>query len=351
MFSQLMRKSRLLTVETASACKQNYLLAEDATSGLKRTVPIQSLNPIFKVDALDTEYCDARLSNGSVDALRYYSAVENFASFTSRGSKAAERETEAARRNVSDMSKEEFQQLLTKAKEKRAEFDKLVGTQKISRQDPALIEQVLGVRISQDEAEHMYPYSVHYLHYDKKVGPPLVSDGTKETVQNQRVKAKMVLVKGRVFNRVPKGYAVGIGGIVAFLPMESMNLFRQTLRFDNPTKVHDFYVRHFKLDAEGRPDMVVSLEPTAYNDSVEEADLQESNDAMHDEARISALLADLCDKTSLAASSYATKRGPPSRRNERQRSGRRDTVKFDFDSLLSELSSPSLPKSPGGEKK
>ena len=69
-------------------------------------------------------------------------------------------------------------------------------------------------------------------------------------------------VKGRILNKVTGGYAVGIQGIVAFMPHHSKSLNN----YINHRDVHDLYVVKAQFDSMGCPDVEVSMSPPmAYN--------------------------------------------------------------------------------------
>ncbi|KAJ2395355.1 hypothetical protein GGI23_004339 [Coemansia sp. RSA 2559] len=84
------------------------------------------------------------------------------------------------------------------------------------------------------------------------------------TYHNYVPSSQELVVEGRVLNRVAAGYAVGIQGIVAYLPMPSNSMDAGFQYRDIKT----FYVHSAKFDNQGRPVVVLGIKPRGSRGSV-----------------------------------------------------------------------------------
>jgi hypothetical protein len=84
--------------------------------------------------------------------------------------------------------------------------------------------------------------------------PRTLSYMSEETERNLRV-------QGRVLNRVKNGYAIGVLGIVGFLPQSSRYSLHANFDPRDRTKLVDFYVESLNWSEKGEPQLILSLEP------------------------------------------------------------------------------------------
>jgi hypothetical protein len=176
--------------------------------------------------------------------------------------------------NVNELSEDEFQRVVAEARAKRHEFKERVGEATVRRHDPKLIEDMLHVRLGHDSLEQRYPCELTYGQRE--------SSSTKEDAP---------CVPGRVLNPVRGGYAVGLGGMVAFLPDDYLVL-HPSFNPEDRSKVHQFYVRRVRFNAQGQPHIIVALEPTARSAADTEPKVSQE-DMVTREARLKALLDDV----------------------------------------------------------
>ena len=244
-FGQLFRASKLSSTLPRQVILESKVFKGEF--GLKHG--LEAVHSTIVVDALD----DPRLNKPKVKSAWHQLALgqvwkENFVL-----SETPSNARQAALEALPSAPLDHYQTLLSKARASKETFGQLIKNRKIAIDD---WQAFLGIRDQDASVE-----SVH---------PPTYLVKTLDKVQK---------VKGRILNTVNGGFAVGIAGIVAYLPQNEANiddLVRQngqkkefkrlTMTSSKSTSidresVFDFYVLSAKHDAQGRPEIILSMHP------------------------------------------------------------------------------------------
>ncbi|ORZ00946.1 hypothetical protein BCR43DRAFT_486087 [Syncephalastrum racemosum] len=227
-FAGLLRNSRLASydrhlpqVYTTPAKRQRV-----GDWGVKRTLPRVIRSPTLTLEAMDTREHQTPWQSAANQVLFIRRWKENFG-----GSKVRQNEARAGT-NVATMSGHEFRRYLRRVRKTRDAFQEQVVQKALV---PEQVYDYLGVTFGKQQ---------HVV-----VGPTYAD-----------LPAAGSVVKGRILNRVPHGYAVGVAGVVALLPSSSVI---HMPNHNDRNVVHQFYIDSADIDAGGRPQVTVRLEPSS----------------------------------------------------------------------------------------
>ncbi|KAK9768823.1 hypothetical protein K7432_000255 [Basidiobolus ranarum] len=191
--------------------------------GLKRNLPVTLRTKYIDVQALDTLEHQTPLVSAQGDILTLKRFKENFPT-----SKPPETLPMNVPINVTRLSERQWAGFLRKAAGRKQEWREAVESKKYREDEFLRFMNAVSSRSS--GSQPVYP-SYH--------------------LNNTSV----VKVEGRILNRITGGYAVGVAGIVAFLPSR---LAPQSIG-SNPRDLKTFYVVKAEYDGQGKPDVVLSV--------------------------------------------------------------------------------------------
>ncbi|KAJ1679490.1 hypothetical protein EV182_001944 [Spiromyces aspiralis] len=242
-FGRLMRASKIASwdPQIPQVYTTHSAAARNGDWGLKYTLPTAVRTKNITVAQLDTKesFPDFESADERVKMLRAWK--ENFLR-SSRPRMPAAAITEGdginagQKYNLSQMSEKEWARFLDLARSRSKEWKEAI---KRGEYEPHEWFRFMGATFNRPDYSNTAVASPSYHNYTPSL-PEL-------------------RVKGRILNRVPGGYAVGIQGIVALLPQFSKS---GSTAF-NHREVRDFYVVQAQFDKHGRPDVVVSISPPA----------------------------------------------------------------------------------------
>ncbi|CAO3640361.1 unnamed protein product [Cunninghamella blakesleeana] len=137
--------------------------------------------------------------------------------------------------NLANISKREFQHYLT------------------TTITPEVIENLHNALKSKKiTREQVYDYlNITFRPEPHRIKGPIYN--TKSMIDNHK---NDIIVSGRILNVLKSGYAVGIGGVVAFLPKSLSVGLRKA---GNRHNIHQFNVKEAYIDDQGKPHVIVSL--------------------------------------------------------------------------------------------
>ncbi|KAJ1665662.1 hypothetical protein IW140_003132 [Coemansia sp. RSA 1813] len=148
------------------------------------------------------------------------------------------RETEASKRgpqrNINTMTRVEWNDFLEEARSRRAEWKECLEKGQFAPEETMAFMNVTDKFDATNDGVHRSPTYHDYVPSSEEL-----------------------VVEGRVLNRVAAGYAVGVQGIVAYLPIPSHSM-------DDGFQYRDikrFYVHSAKFDNQGRPVVVLGTKP------------------------------------------------------------------------------------------
>lgn len=279
-FAQLFQRSRFAAAVEGQVFAQSPVFAGEF--GLKHSLPTASAPNAISVPLLDDPTLKKPIVHSAkttVLALGIWK--ENFGSGGHVQQKKAQEEGPLAlapassNKSLAALSQQEWAELLSKARKKRLEFQALVTQGVLS---PDSWDAFLGI-----EALLKTPQT-------PSVHPPTYSTPTPEADSDN----PLFKVQGRILNSVADGFAVGIAGLVAFLPKReatidellrqratpvrtsslpvtassSSSLLPLSTRSVGPVSrnftidresLFDFYVTKAAYDEHGRPDIILSM--------------------------------------------------------------------------------------------
>ncbi|CAG8541730.1 979_t:CDS:2 [Ambispora gerdemannii] len=224
-FPELLRKSRLATFDPAipQVYKTYGPFKKRGDWGLKRNLPNILRTDVITVKALDTveHQTDFKSARSLVGFARKWKELFKI-------SKPPPPMKENLEKNITRMSRQEFGNFLKEVEKRKGEWDAL-------REKPI---DVLGFVNATDDIN---PTPVCGLTYSN------CSPGTN------------VQVQGRILNKDASltGYAVGLAGIVAYLPTRKSNRISSI----DHQKVFNFFVEKAEFDAQGKPNIQLSQIP------------------------------------------------------------------------------------------
>ncbi|KAI9496733.1 hypothetical protein BDB00DRAFT_750298, partial [Zychaea mexicana] len=223
-FASALRNSRLASFDrklpqvyaTSRNCKRG------GEWGLKRNLPSVIRTPHITVSDLDTAEHQTPWQSGSSQVLFVRRWKENFPV-----SKRPMPRSEQKEYNIGSMTPAEFKQFIKHASKRAPEFQQKLKSKELVQDQ---VYEFLGATFS-----------------NKTMVGPTYSD-------YQQVEMGYP-VQGRILGSVEGGYAVGIGGVVAFLPKRMALNVRRT----GDRSVRTFYVQHASFDKDGRPRVTLRL--------------------------------------------------------------------------------------------
>ncbi|ORX89262.1 hypothetical protein K493DRAFT_234175 [Basidiobolus meristosporus CBS 931.73] len=191
--------------------------------GLKRNLPVTLRTKFIDVQALDTLEHQTPITSAQGSILTLKRFKENFPT-----SKSPEALPMNIPTNVTKLSEQEWKKFIKKAANRKQEWRDAVEAKKLREDEHLSFMNAVSSRTT--GSQPAYP-SYH--------------------LNNPSV----VKVQGRILNRITGGYAVGIAGIVAFLPSR----FAAQSLGANLRDLKTFYVVKAEIDSEGKPDVVLSV--------------------------------------------------------------------------------------------
>ncbi|CAG8465615.1 1196_t:CDS:2 [Ambispora leptoticha] len=224
-FPELLRKSRLATFDPAipQVYKTYGAFKKRGDWGLKRNLPNILRTDVITVQALDTveHQTDFKSARSLVGFARKWKELF-------KNSKPPPPMKENLEKNITQMSEQKFENFLRKVEKKKSEWD-------------ALMDKPIDILGFVNASEDINPTRVCGLTYSN------CNPGTN------------VKVQGRILNRDSSftGYAVGLAGIVAYLPTRKSN---RVGNIDHQ-KVYNFFVEKAEFDAQGKPNVQLSQIP------------------------------------------------------------------------------------------
>ena len=225
-FATLLRNSRLATFDRS--VKQVYTapLKLKKGWGLKRDLPSVVRTKYVTIDALDTSEHQTPWQSGNASVLFIKRWKENFPASTKPAPRS---ETETF--NIVKMAPVEFRRFLTACSKLAPEFQQLLSKKELV---PDQVFEYLNVTFKESPEE-------------SPVGPTYSDVVTEESYP----------VEGRILNASKHGHAVGIAGVVAFLPKRHS----MKLRHLGDPVVRTFYVESAHIDDEGKPQVILTTTP------------------------------------------------------------------------------------------
>lgn len=226
-FASALRHSRLASFDRKLA--QVYTTSKNCKRsgewGLKRSLPTVVRTPYITVSDLDTTEHQTPWQSGTSQVYFVRRWKENFG-----GSKRPVARKEHVEYNVAAMTAGEFKHYVKRMTKRAGDFQAKIASKELV--DDQVFDYV-GATFDMEGNR-------------QRVVGPTYSDHTMPHGYP---------VQGRILNAVEGGYAVGIGGVVAFLPKSSA----VNLRRSSDKSVRTFYVVSTGFDAQGRPRVIVRL--------------------------------------------------------------------------------------------
>lgn len=229
-FATLLRSSRLASYDRSLG--QVYTtkkhLKKLGEFGLKRNLPAVIRSRYVTIEALDTAEHQTPWESGNPQVLFLKRWKENFPN-----SKKPVPRSDSVKHNIVKMTPANFDLFLTACMKKAPEFQQLLKKKQLVSEQ---IYDFLDVTFAESASES--PVGPTYSEFTVPPNQPLQ-------------------VEGRILNAARHGHAVGIGGVVAFLPKRHSIGLRQL----GDRKVRTFYVESAHIDDEGKPKVVLTLTP------------------------------------------------------------------------------------------
>lgn len=227
-FASLLRNSRLASYDRSISqvytAPAKYKQVGDW--GLKRTLPTVIRTKYATFEALDTQEHQTPWKAANNQVLFVKRWKENFP----KSEKPVPR-TDVETHNIAKMTPGDFQRFLQQCARLEPEFQQLLKKKELV---PEQVFEFLQVTFADNPS-------------DVPVGPTYSSYTPDQSYP----------VEGRILNGRKHGHAVGVGGVVAFLPKRhSINL-----RHLGDKKVRTFYVESAYIDDEGKPRVVLTTKP------------------------------------------------------------------------------------------
>ncbi|KAG2204671.1 uncharacterized protein EV154DRAFT_536761 [Mucor mucedo] len=227
-FASLLRGSRLATYDRSIAQVYTTPLKHKQIGdwGLKRNLPTVIRTRYATIEQLDTAEHQTPWQPGDSQVLFVKRWKENFPA-----SKKPVPRLDSPTHNIVEMTPAEFNRFLHSCSLLSPSFQHLLKKKELV---PEQVFDYLNVTFKESAAQ-------------KPVGPTYSDYDTEEVYP----------VQGRILNAERHGHAVGIAGVVGFLPKRHSMGLRQT----GNRKVRQFYVESAKIDEEGKPHVLLTLTP------------------------------------------------------------------------------------------
>ncbi|KAJ1797941.1 hypothetical protein LPJ59_002818 [Coemansia sp. RSA 2399] len=266
-FGRLFRKSKLASFDRG--IKQVYATypkaAERGEWGLKRPMPSKVATRLATLKEIDSkeQITDFEAANqqfmltmtwkenfpesrspkyaATGDLMQGVASIYDMAArvdVNSVGASEDTNETAATRsgpqRNINAMTRAEWNDFLELARARRAEWKECLEKGQFAPEETMAFMNATDKFDATNDGVHRSP-----------------------TYHNYVPSSQELVVEGRILNRVAAGYAVGIQGIVAYLPMPSNSMDARFQYRD----VKTFYVHSAKFDNQGRPVVMLGIKP------------------------------------------------------------------------------------------
>lgn len=238
-FASALRNSRLASFDrnlaqvyaTSKSCKRG------GEWGLKRNLPSVIRTPHITVSDLDTNEHQTPWQSGSSQVLFVRRWKENFPN-----SKRPTPRNEQNEYNISSMTPAQFKQFIKQASKKAPEFHQKLKSKDLVQDQ---VFEFLGATFTNNNNNQ--EVSLSSSSQGGNIVGPTYSDHHQTEMGYP--------VQGRILGPVEGGYAVGIGGVVAFLPKRMALNIRRT----GDRSVRTFFVQHAGIDKDGRPRVTLRL--------------------------------------------------------------------------------------------
>ncbi|OBZ84155.1 hypothetical protein A0J61_07795 [Choanephora cucurbitarum] len=224
-FASLLRHSRLASYDRTLSQVYTTPLKHKKIGdwGLKRNLPTVIRTRYATIDSLDTAEHQTPWQSGNSQVLFVKRWKENFPH-----SKRPAPRSDSITYNVAKMTPADFRQFLKQCVHLAPEFQTLLAKKQIV---PEQVFEFLKVAFTDSPSESIVGPT--YSDIEVEPGYP---------------------VEGRILNHDGNGHAVGVGGVVAFLPRRSSVHLRQK----GDRHVRTFFVESASIDEEGKPRVVLS---------------------------------------------------------------------------------------------
>lgn len=229
-FASLLRSSRLATYDRSISQVYTTPLKKKANWGLKRDLPKVIRTKYVTIGALDTSEHQTPWESGNSKVLFVKRWKENFY-HSKRPAPRLDTETH----NIVRMTPAQFNRFLGQVSKLEPQFQALLKKKELV---PEQVFEYLNVTFAESPASES-PVGPTYSDYYNTPDAPAYP------------------VEGRILNAEKHGHAVGIAGVVAFLPKRHSMSLRQL----GDRRVRTFYVESAHIDDEGKPKVMLTTTP------------------------------------------------------------------------------------------
>ncbi|KAI8086253.1 uncharacterized protein BX664DRAFT_386688 [Halteromyces radiatus] len=248
-FASLLRHSKLATYDRR--LNQVYATPKHRKQrgdwGLKRNLPSVIRTPFVTIGQLDTVEHQTPWDSGYSQVAFIQRWKENFMGIATSRRTRPRYDILQQSNNNNNNNGQEYHNLASMS---RQQFDHFLKHTITPETIDALQQALKTNQITRDQ---VYDYlNVSFRPEPFSVVGPLYS------TDHSPLSDQDTIVEGRILNTEKGGYAVGISGVVAFLPK------RYAIGIKKPGDrllVRKFYVRHAYIDDQGKPQVTVSLQP------------------------------------------------------------------------------------------
>ncbi|KAI8886946.1 hypothetical protein K501DRAFT_283550 [Backusella circina FSU 941] len=228
-FGSLLRNSRLASYDRS--INQVYTTSAKRKAvgdwGLKRNLPNVIRTRFVNIQQLDTAEHQTPWQSGESQVMFVHRWKENFPQASKRPMPRADQ----IHHNIVQMTPAHFRRFLKQCAQKEPQFQAALKKKTLV---PEQVFEYLNVSFTEGPAEGV-------------VGPTYAEINEPFNT----------MVEGRILNAGKRGHNVGIGGVVAFLPRRGSD----NLRHLGDRKVRTFYVESASLDEQGKPSVVLTVNP------------------------------------------------------------------------------------------
>ncbi|CAO3597453.1 unnamed protein product [Absidia cylindrospora] len=263
-FASLLRHSKLATYDRRlnqvySTPKQRK---QHGDWGLKRTLPSVIRTPYVTIGDLDTVEHQTPWESGHSQVAFLQRWKENFGDIpTSRPTRQ--------RHDIHQQHHKDGHEYHNVTSMTRSQFNHFIK-HTITPETVNTLQQAL--RTNQITRDQVYDYLNISFHPElSSVVGPIYSTNLAQSLPNNNNIGSEAMVEGRILNVQKGGYAVGIGGVVALLPKR----FAVGIKKPGDRQlVRKLYVRRAYIDDQGKPQVIVSLQPKPETPSTRNIDLE-----------------------------------------------------------------------------
>ncbi|ORZ25663.1 hypothetical protein BCR42DRAFT_400632 [Absidia repens] len=265
-FASLLRHSKLATYDRRlnqvySTPKQRK---QHGDWGLKRTLPTVIRTRYVTISDLDTLEHQTPWESGHSQVAFLQRWKENFGDTST--SRPTRQRHDLHQQQHHQKGAHEYHNLTSMT---RSQFNHFIK-HTITPETVNTLQQAL--RTNQITRDQIYDYlNISFRPEPSCVVGPIYSTNLAQLLSNNNNNDSEVVVEGRILNVQKGGYAVGIGGVVALLPK------RFAVGIKKPgdrNLVRKLYVRRAYIDDQGKPQVIVSLQPKSESPSTRNIDLE-----------------------------------------------------------------------------